>query len=245
MTGATHWSEPFFGSLYMRFDLLRAENLARTVTGIVRRTNIGPGTRVAELCCGYGRVLIPLAAKSGARATGIDQSHSLLSAAKLSASEQGVPVRWIEADLRRFLGRNDFDVTYLIATSFGYYDGKEANRKILRAARSCLKKNGIFLLEQANNPKILDVRRQDGQFRYEMHGEFDPVSRRYTGWYEYIDKISHRTFHYPFSVVLYRQLDLVAMLKESGFGMFQSYSGLGGRPFTDKAKRLVIVCRAI
>jgi SAM-dependent methyltransferase len=245
MTTAPHWSESFFGSLYMRFDELRAEDLSRVVAGIIRLAEISSRTRVVELCCGYGRLLIPLVATTGAKATGIDKSHSLLLAAKVASREQGVAVRWVEADLRRYEGRNESDVAYLAATSFGYYDDAETNRQILRAARSCLKTSGTFLLEQANRPRVRALRREDGQFIYEMQSEFDPSSRRFSGSYRYIDKISRKVFHYPFSLILYRHTELVELLTASGFGMFRLYSGLGGRPFTENSKRLVIVCRAI
>jgi SAM-dependent methyltransferase len=244
MTTELHWGEPFFGSLYMRFDELRMVNIAREVAGIIHLTGIEARTRVAELCCGYGRLLIPLAAKSGAKATGFDKSRALLTAARFAAQEQGIPAHWIEADLRRYRGRNEFDVAYLAATSFGYYADKETNCDILRAARSCLKTGGVFLLEQANRPRRLNVKREDGQFIYEMRSDFDPASRRYTGTYKYVDKISHRIFDYPFSATLYRHADLVDMLRETGFSTFRSHSGLSRRPFAEKAKRLVIVCRA-
>jgi SAM-dependent methyltransferase len=244
MTAQTHWSEPFFGSLYMRFDELRSANIAREIAGIIRLAGIDAHTRVAELCCGYGRLLIPLAARTGAKASGFDKSRALLAAAKMSAQEQGVPVRWVEADLRNFRGRKEFDVAYLVATSFGYYADREANGAILHAARSCLKSGGVFLLEQANRPRRLRMKREDGQFTYEMRTEFDPATRRYSGFYKYKDKVSGRVFNYPFSVIIYRHDDLIVMLREAGFDLFESRSGLSRRAFTDKSARLVIVCRA-
>lgn len=241
----THWSDCFFGPLYVRFDELRSERISDDVFGIIRLCSIGRHNRVVELCCGYGRLLIPLVAKTGARATGIDKSSTLLAGARASANEQNVSIQWKEADLITFRGRYLFDVAYIAGTSFGYYDESEKNLRVLEAARSCLKRGGTFLLGQWNVPSGFRSKKEDGEFIYERESSFNPASNVYAGSYCYRDKITKQAFTYKFSVVLYRRHQLLKMLTESGFGEIRFFGGLDGRPFEEKGKRLVVVCKAI
>jgi len=245
MTPDCHWTNDFFGSLYLRFDQLRSEDIGAYISGIKRLCKIGAGTKVVELCCGYGRILIPLAAKTHANAMGIDKSSTLLMAAKESACEQSVVVRWKKADVISYRNGNSFDVAYIAGTSFGYYEDNQKNRSVLLSARSCLKKGGVFLLHQRNYPKDLDVSNEDGEFLYERKSKFDIGSGLYTGSYNYHNKITRRKFIYPFRVMLYRRSQLVDLLAECGFGIFRCYGDFYGRPFKERDAMLVIVCVAI
>jgi SAM-dependent methyltransferase len=205
---------------------------------------IGADNKVVELCCGYGRLLIPLAAKTGADVTGIDKSSTLLMAAEESAREQGVVIRWKKEDVVNYRGDNSFDVAYIAGTSLGYYEDDEKNRSVLLSARSCLKKGGIFLLHQRNCPTDLDGRDEDGEFTYEKHGKFDRNSGLYVGSYNYHNKITGRTFIYPFRVMLYRRCQLAELLAECGFGRFRCYGDFDGHPFREESPTLIIVCGA-
>ena len=55
--------------------------------------------RILELCCGTGRLTLPIA-KEGYDITGIDYTPSMLAQAKIKASEAGLEISFIEADIR-------------------------------------------------------------------------------------------------------------------------------------------------
>lgn len=241
----THWSDHFFGPLYVRFDEAKSQRISDDVFGIVRLCRINRHRRVVELCCGYGRLLIPLVAKTGVSAMGIDKSLTLLAVARASAREQSVAIKWKDADLINYRGKHSFDVAYVAGTSFGYYDELGRNQRVLNAARSSLKKGGTFLLGQWNRPSGFHGKKEDGEFVYERNASFNPVSNVYAGSYSYRDKITKRTFTYKYSVILYRRSQLANMLTEAGFGQIQCFGDFDGRPFEEKGKRLVVVCRAI
>lgn len=242
---STHWSERFFGPLYMRFDEMRNGGLQREVQGIVDLCKIDEQSHIVELCCGYGRLLIPLVAMTGAKAIGVDKASSLIVAAKEASHEQGLAVTWKKADLVNYRGQKTFDVAYMTGNSFGYYDEIKKNERVLLAARSFLKTGGIFLLGQWNYPKNFYGTKEDGEFSYERHTKFDPVSNMYSGTYSYYEKAAKKAFEFPFRCILYRRSQLIKMLVNSGFGHFRCYGGFDCRPFAERGKRLVIVCRAI
>ena len=55
--------------------------------------------RILELCCGTGRLTLPIA-KDGYNISGVDYTSSMLDQAKIKASEAGLEIRFIEADIR-------------------------------------------------------------------------------------------------------------------------------------------------
>lgn len=63
------------------------------------------GGPVLELACGTGRITIPIA-KQGIEIVGVDASAKMLGRAREKAKQEGLDIRWLEADYRSFaLGR--------------------------------------------------------------------------------------------------------------------------------------------
>jgi ubiquinone/menaquinone biosynthesis C-methylase UbiE len=55
--------------------------------------------RILELCCGTGRLTLPIA-KAGYNISGVDITYSMLEQAKVKALEIGLEVDFIQADIR-------------------------------------------------------------------------------------------------------------------------------------------------
>ena len=55
--------------------------------------------RILELCCGTGRLTLPIA-KDGYDISGVDYTASMLHQAKMKASEAGLKINFIQADIR-------------------------------------------------------------------------------------------------------------------------------------------------
>ena len=55
--------------------------------------------KILELCCGTGRLTLPIA-KDGYNICGVDYTSSMLEQAKAKASEAGVEINFIKADIR-------------------------------------------------------------------------------------------------------------------------------------------------
>ena len=56
--------------------------------------------RILELCCGTGRLTLPIA-KDGYDISGVDYTASMLHQAKMKAAEAGLRINFIQADYRR------------------------------------------------------------------------------------------------------------------------------------------------
>jgi SAM-dependent methyltransferase len=74
-----------------------ADLLAPPCVELVRRLEIAPGLRLADIACGTGNVAIP-AARLGAQVTGVDLTPEHFNAARERAAEAGVDIDWIEGD---------------------------------------------------------------------------------------------------------------------------------------------------
>ena len=55
--------------------------------------------RILELCCGTGRLTLPIA-KDGYDISGVDYTASMLHQAKMKAAEAGLRINFIQADIR-------------------------------------------------------------------------------------------------------------------------------------------------
>src|SRR5262245_30591864 len=83
-----------------------------------------PGRDVLDLCCGPGRLSVPLAQK-GFRVTGVDRTQFLLRKAKARAKTANVSIEWVGKDMRDFVRPRVFDAVISMFTSFGYFDNKQ------------------------------------------------------------------------------------------------------------------------
>ena len=244
MDDLPHWSDGFFSPLYARFDLLRKNDIDDEVRGVINLCQITQGDRTIELCCGYGRLLIPLAKRLGIEASGIDKSAPLLTLAHQRAISANVRLSLTEADLAGFRGDHSFSVAYLSGTSFGYYDSVEKNLSILLAARSLLSTSSIFLLDQANSPKNLCVKESDGEYDFEKASTFDPESGLYAGTYDYTNRCTGRVLSFPFRIWLYRRKLVLRLLRRAGFSNFECFGSYERTAFVERGEKLIIVCQA-
>ena len=102
---ASRWVREMFGSIAPRYDLAnhvlslnldrrwRAKTVER-VEHILRQ----PGTRVLDLCCGTGDLLIALGATSAATVMGSDFCHPMLITANEKIARRGLACPVFEAD---------------------------------------------------------------------------------------------------------------------------------------------------
>ena len=68
--------------------------------------------RILELCCGTGRLTLPIA-KDGYNICGVDNTSSMLEQAKVKASGAGLEVEFIEADIRTLDLAEKYDLIFI------------------------------------------------------------------------------------------------------------------------------------
>ena len=117
------------------------------------------GEPVLELASGSGRFTIPLA-KGGVNITGMDISEEMLQLAKSKAFKEGVNIRVIQDDMRRFDLGEKFKFIFIPAQSLSHLHTREDIEDCFSCVRQHLADEGRFLIEVFNSSVSMLARNQ-------------------------------------------------------------------------------------
>lgn len=118
---------------------------AEDVDGVLSLTGMQP-RRVLDLCCGPGRHSIPLAQR-GVEVTAVDLSPFLLEKARENARAAGVSVEFVGSDMRQFVRPNAFDAVLNLYTSFGYFQNRDDDIRVLSNIFASLRPGGAAVID--------------------------------------------------------------------------------------------------
>lgn len=201
---------------------------------------------VLDLCCGPGRCSVALS-RRGFSVTGVDQTRYLLNKARTRARAAGVNIEWILADMRDFVRPESYDLALSMFTSFGYFENRSEDEKVLSNVFKSLRPGGVFLLEMMGMETLAKIHRPssvdtlpDGSMLVDEHQIIDDWSRVRNEW-TIIRKDKVRKF--KFHINLYSGRELREKLEHAGFNPVQLYGNMDGDEYGPDAKRLVAVGR--
>ena len=210
--------------------------------------------KVLELCCGTGRLTLPIC-KAGIDITGLDFTPSMLNKARQKSREQGISCTFIEGDMRSFDLDACFDVIFIPFNSLlNTYTFEDIN-SILLCIQKHLKKDGIFAfdifhpnLEYLTRDehfveKVLDVTLKTGeQVHISQTMKYDKVHQvNRVKWYfdidgkKYIERLDMRCF-FP------QEID--AILRYNNFSILHKFGDFDKNPFDEDSKTQVFVCQS-
>ena len=119
--------------------------------------------KILELCCGTGRLTLPIS-KCGYNITGVDYSSSMLEQAKIKASEGGLDIAFIDADIRTLDLSEKYDLIFIPFNSIHHLYKNEDLLKAFTVAKNHLKKGGLFMLDCFNpNIQLIVEGEKDGR----------------------------------------------------------------------------------
>jgi len=201
------------------------------------------GSSVLDLCCGPGR-FSNILAKKGFSVTGVDRSSFLLDKAKQRAKSEGLCVEWVLEDMRRFIRPESYDLVLNMFTSFGYFDDKKEDLKVLENVFVCLKPKGILLIEVMGKevlakifqPTIANVL-DDGTMVVQRPEIFDDWTRVRNDW---IIIKGSQAKSFKFHHTVYSGQELKDRMEQVGFESVKLYGSLDGSPYDSDAQRLII-----
>ncbi len=104
---------------------------------------------ILELCCGTGRLTIPLA-QEGYNITGVDNSRTMLKQASQKADQLKVSVRFIESDIRTLDSPYSYDIIFIPFNSIHHLYTNQDFFEVLVNVKKHLKENGYFLFDCFN-----------------------------------------------------------------------------------------------
>ena len=209
---------------------------------------------ILELCCGTGRLTIPIA-KDGYSICGVDYTPSMLEQAKMKAIEAELVIDFIEADIRMLDLQEKFDLIFIPFNSIHHLYKNEDLFKVFNVVRNHLKDGGLFLLDCFNpniqyivegekeQKEIAAYTTDDGRevlikqkMRYENKTQINRIEWHYyiNGKFNSIQNLDMRMF-FP------QELD--SYLKWNGFNIIHKYGGFGEEAFNDNSEKQVFVCQ--
>jgi len=134
-----------FSGLWVEALLGISEGMTRFETSFIEKA-LSPGNnaRFLDVPCGGGRISLELA-RRGHSVTGVDVSAELLEAGRKKGVEEGLPVVWVERDMRNLSWEGEFDFAVCWGNSFGYFED-DGNERFLSGVYRGLRSGGRFLL---------------------------------------------------------------------------------------------------
>ncbi len=211
---------------------------------------------ILELCCGTGRLTIPLA-QEGYTITGVDNSTSMLKQAGKKADELNVPIRFIESDMRTLNLPEVYDIIFIPFNSIHHLYTNQDFFDVLTGVKKHLKSDGYFLFD-CFNPNIHYIVHAEGEEQiiaeYSTKDGREVVIKQ-TMDYENTTQINRIKWHYfingQFDSVqnmdmrLFYPKELDAYLSIHGFEIIHKFGGFEEEIFENKSEKQIVVCKKI
>jgi len=215
------------------------------------------GEPVLELCCGTGRVTIPIA-QQGIKTSGLDISEPMLSHARRKAAVKGVDVEWVKADCRDFKLDRKFNLIFFPFNSIAHLHDLESIESCFSSVRMHLRNEGRFVID-IFNPR-LDILTRDPSKCYPVAGYPDPDGKgtvlitenniydaaaqiNRIKWYYKIGSQAEEVVEELNMRILYPQ-ELDALLYYNGFTIEAKFGNYDESPFVSTSPKQLIVCYA-
>jgi SAM-dependent methyltransferase len=148
--------------------------------------------------------------------------------------------------MKDFRRENSFDAVINWWNSFGYFENKEDDRRMLENIQASLKEDGILVMDlwskeiSAMNDFSQHWTEEDGIYNLEKGRPKDNWKKVERTWIKVEDG---ETVEYTWEQRLYAASELEQMLKEVGFSNVDFYGNVDGDDFDDDADRLVVVAK--
>jgi SAM-dependent methyltransferase len=205
------------------------------------------GREVLDLGCGPGRFAVPLA-QQGFRVTGVDRTAFLLEKGMMRAEAAHVEVDWVQEDMREFVRPAAFDLIISMLTSFGYFEDRRDDLRVLSNMLTNLKRGGTCVVDlkgkecvaRTLQPTTAEVR-DDGTIVVHRCQVVDDWTRVRNELIVIREGQPRRTFN--FDATVYSGQELRDLLESAGFSGVELYGDLSGGAYGLDAERLVAVAK--
>ena len=208
--------------------------------------------RILELCCGTGRLTIPIA-QEGYNICGVDYTPSMLEQAQAKAIKAGLEINFIEADIRTLDLQEQFDFIFIPFNSIHHLYRNEDLFRALECVKKHLKDGGLFLFDCFNPNIQYIVENEKGQtviaeyktddnrnvlIKQTMRNESATQIYRIE-WHYSINSKFHSTQNLDMRLFFPQELD--SYLKQVGFNIIHKFGGFGEETFSNESEKQIYV----
>ena len=228
----------YYHILYKHRDYKEAEAF---IKNIVTYLNLNKADSILDLACGKGRHSIFLNSL-GYDVTGLDLSKNSIEHAKTNESES----LHFEVHDMRDVYETQFEIVLNLFTSFGYFQEEMDNFKVIQTIKSCLKQNGIGVIDYMNSPLVID--NLIAHNSYESDGIKFELKRNYKdGFITKNIEVNDdgNSFHFEEKVRAFTFQDFETMLSNAGLHLLDCFGSYKLEPFNNKtSERLILIFMA-
>ncbi len=238
------WWREFFSGLAVEFwqAALPEEATRADVAFLWDKLRLFDDARVLDVCCGAGRLMIPLAER-GCSMSGLDISEEFLHAAGRAGAERGLPLDLRQGDMRSLPWVDTFDGVFCFGNSFGYLDD-EGHSAFFDSVARALKPGGRFAFDYGQAaesilPRLVPHEEAHvGDFRFIEDNRYDPLEGRVETRYTIVR--GDRTETKLGSHRVYAVNELVRMLDRAGLSTVELLGSPEGEPYAIGSPRLIL-----
>ena len=230
----------YYHTLYQHRDEGEA---CRFIDNLCIHLQVKEEAEILDLACGKGRHAIHLA-KKGFQTTGVDLAEESIRIAHVNALNNKVENAYFDIhDIRKTYIDKGFDYVFNLFTSFGYFEKKEENIKVLAAAARNLNDDGVFVLDFLNIEKIIP--NLIPQETKTLDGITFDIKRQYNGKHIIKDievRDQNETRHFQERVAAFDKKTLLEMASEINLKVVNVFGDYDLNEFDpDNSDRLILV----
>jgi SAM-dependent methyltransferase len=211
------------------------------------------GGPILELCCGTGRLTLPLL-RAGFDITGLDFTESMLERARAKAAAESISASFVSGDMRDFSLERRFSLIFLPFNSLQNTYTIDDVERVLGCVRQHLLPGGTFIFDIFNPDFERLVKKEGGpvechrgflddgrevvvteECRYDAAGQVNRVT-----WYHHIED---ETFIGTLDMRCYFPLEMLALLRLSGWQVIERFGDFSGAPLASDSPKQIFVCR--
>ncbi len=219
-----------------------------------RKWCLKTGGAILEVCCGTGRLTIPLK-EAGINIDGLDNSDSMLNRAKEKAAGSGVQIEFFNQDAARFTLDKKYSLVFIPFNSLQCFYSVADVESVFGCVRRHLLENGLFIFD-VFNPNIhfmvegskgyREISRfelEDGRrvlitekTAYDEASQVNRVRWRYRIGSEEIEQNLDMRCFYP--------LEMDSLLEHNDFEIISKFGSFDEKPFRSKSPKQIYICRS-
>ncbi len=225
------------------------EDTAQEVGFVIDAAGLAAGSRVLDLCCGWGRHSLELA-RRGFDVVGLDLSEHFLSLARAEAAAEGLRVEFLRGDMRHIPCQQEFDAVIMMGSPFGVLETDEEDTRVFRAVAAALRPGGRFFLATANREGVIRNYRERDWMENE-DGTIVLYQRR-------LDLLESRNYvrmiligpdghgrEYGHRFRFYTLTEFFGMLASAGLTLAAHWGDFQGGEFTISRRRLLLLANRV
>ncbi len=146
------WFENWFDSKYYQilYKNRNQEEAKLLIDNLINKFKPNKYSCFLDLCCGNGRHATYLN-KQGFKVDGVDLSDKSLNIARKNKNQN---LNFYCEDMREYVKNNKYDFILNLFTSFGYFETKQDNLRVIKNSCKSLKINGYFIIDFFNSEII-------------------------------------------------------------------------------------------